>query len=199
MRRVVLHMAVSLDGYVEGPGRDLGWHMVDDELHEHFNEVHRPMSALLNGRVTYEMMAAFWPTADADPASTAAMVEFAALWRTIPKIVYSRTLERAEWASIRREVDPDEIRALKDEPGGDMSVGGPHLAAALIAHGLVDEVRAYVHPVVLGAGTPLFVSGARPNLRLIDTRRFGNGVVLLHYETATAVPRPADDARRTDG
>ncbi len=101
----------------------------------------------------------------------------------MPKIVYSRTLQHAEWnATIRREVDPEELRQLKQQPGGDMVVGGANLAATFARYGLIDEYRIYVQPVVLGAGHPLFPpSEARLPLRLVDTRRFGNGVVLLHY------------------
>src|SRR6478735_6629525 len=97
MRKIILAMQVSLDGFFEGPDRDLSWHMVDDELHRHFNEQLAAMSAFLDGRVTYELMAGFWPTADADPALSAPMAEFAQIWRDMPKIVYSRTLDKAGW------------------------------------------------------------------------------------------------------
>ena len=97
MRKVILTMSVSLDGFIEGPNREIDWHMVDDELHSHFNEWLAAMGAFLSGRVTYELMAEFWPTADADPSSTGPMVEFARIWRDMPKIVYSKTLQRADW------------------------------------------------------------------------------------------------------
>jgi dihydrofolate reductase len=186
MRKIVAMMSISLDGYFEGPDRELDWHMVDDELHTHFNEELAAMSAFLDGRVTYELMAGFWPTADQDPASTAPMVEFARIWRDMPKIVFSRTLERAEWnTTIRREVRPDEIRELKEQPGGDMALGGAELAAAFREHDLIDEYRLYVHPVLLGRGKPLFpVEEQRQTLRLAGTRTFGNGVVQLRYERA---------------
>ena len=90
-------MSVSLDGYIEGPNRQIDWHLVDDELHHHFNEQLRGMGAFLDGRVTYELMAAFWPTADTNPSSTKPMIEFARIWRDMPKIVYSKTLQRAGW------------------------------------------------------------------------------------------------------
>ena len=142
------------------------------------------MGAFLDGRVTYELMAGFWPTADADPASTGPVAEFARIWREIPKIVYSRTLEAAGWnTTIVREVVPDEVMALKALPGGDMVLGGAELAAAFLRHDLIDEHRLYVHPVVLGRGRPLFPqSDARVGLRLAGTRTFGSGVVLLRYE-----------------
>jgi dihydrofolate reductase len=176
-------MSVSLDGFIEGPNRELDWHMVDDELHSHFNEQLSAMGAFLSGRVTYELMAGFWPTADADPSSTGPMVEFARIWRDTPKIVFSRTLERADWnTTVVRDVVPEEIMELKAQPGGDLVVGGADLAAAFMRHGLIDEYRLYVHPVVIGRGKPLFQpSEVKTELRLAETRTFGNGVVLLRY------------------
>src|SRR5919204_3645673 len=124
MRKVILMLSVSLDGFMEGPNRELDWQIVDDELHTHFNEVLREMGAFLNGRVTYELMAGFWPTADTDPSSTRPMVEFAGIWRDMPKYVFSRTLERADWnAREVREVVPEEIHKLKAQPGGDLVLG----------------------------------------------------------------------------
>jgi dihydrofolate reductase len=176
-------MSVSLDGFMEGPGRDISWHAVDDEVHTHFNEVLGAMSAFLDGRVTYEGMAEFWPTADADPDTPAPMAEFARIWREMPKFVYSRTLERADWnTTVVRAVVPEEVRALQAQPGGDMAVGGAELAATFLAHDLVDEFRLYVNPVVLGRGRRLFPEADSPRqLELVETRVFGNGVVLLHH------------------
>jgi dihydrofolate reductase len=176
-------LSVSLGGFFEGPNRELDWQLVDDEVHGHFNDVLRHMSAFLSGRVTYELMAGFWPTADEDPASTPPMVEFAGIWRDEPKIVYSKTLDHADWNTmIVRDVVPDEVRALKAQPGADMALGGADLAAEFMRHDLIDEYRLYVHPVLLGEGKPLFRgSDARQDLRLVETRTFGNGVVLLHH------------------
>src|SRR5207247_1712555 len=104
-------LSVSLDGFFEGPNRELDWQIVDDELHRYFNYVLRGTGAFLSGRVTYELMAGFWPTADEDPVSTPPMVEFAGIWREKPKIVYSKTLDHADWnTTIVREVVPDEVR-----------------------------------------------------------------------------------------
>ncbi|MFF2995844.1 dihydrofolate reductase family protein [Streptomyces sp. NPDC057950] len=188
MRKIVLMMSVSLDGYIEGPHREIDWHRVDAELHRHFNEEISRFGALLDGRVTHELMAAYWPTADQDPASTPTEAEFAGIWRDIPKIVYSRTLERADWnTTVVRDVVPEEVRALKEQPGGDLGLGGADLAAAFLRHDLVDEFRIYVHPVLIGAGKPLFPqTDALTALRLTETRTFGNGVVLLRYERVPA-------------
>src|SRR5713101_1030954 len=121
MRKIILMMSVSLDGFIEGPNRELDWHRVDDELHGHFNEQLSAMGAFLSGRVTYELMAGFWPTADTDPSSTRPMVEFARIWRDMPKIVFSRTLERADWnTTVVRDVVADQIMELKAQPGGDL-------------------------------------------------------------------------------
>jgi dihydrofolate reductase len=188
MRKIILVMSVSVDGFIEGPERQIDWHLVDDELHSHFNEQLRTMGGFLSGRVTYELMAGFWPTADSDPASTPPMVEFAGIWRDTPKIVYSRTLERADWnTTIAREVTVEEVMALKAQPGADLALGGADLAAAFRRHDLIDEYRLYVHPVLVGRGKPLFQeSDAMTGLLLVGTRTFGNGVVLLRYLRAGA-------------
>ena len=177
-------MSVSLDGFFEGPDRELDWQLIDDELHSHFNEELAAMGAFLDGRVTYELMAEYWPTADRDPSSTAPVVEFARIWRDMPKIVFSKTLERADWNTVVvRDVVAEEIMELKALPGGDMVIGGANLAATFMRLDLIDELRLYVHPVIIGRGRPLFERfDAQIDLRLADTRTFGNGVVLLRYE-----------------
>jgi dihydrofolate reductase len=179
-------MSVSLDGFFEGPNRELDWHMVDDELHSHFNEQLSAMSAFLHGRVTYELMAGYWPTADTDPSSTGPVVEFARIWRDMPKIVFSRTMKRADWnATVRRDVVAEEIMELKAQPGGDLVLGGADLAATFIRLGLIDEYKIYVHPVVIGQGKPMFQrSDSKIYLGLAETYTFGNGVVLLRYQRA---------------
>jgi dihydrofolate reductase len=184
MSRIVLVTSISVDGYIEGPDRDISWHRVDEEVHQHFNDVLGSMGGFIEGRVTYELMESVWPTADQDPDAPPEMKEFAGIWRRTPKIVYSRTLEQAgPNATIVREVDADGVRALKARSHGDLVLGGARLAAEFHRLDLVDEFRIYVHPVLVGDGTPHFARGAelRP-LRLIETRTFGNGVVLLRHE-----------------
>jgi dihydrofolate reductase len=192
MRKLIWMMSVSVDGYMEGPDRELDWHMVDDELHRHFNEELGAMGAFLDGRVSYELMAGYWPTADQDPSSTEPVVEFARIWRDMPKFVYSRTLERAGWnATVVRDVVPEEVMELKAQPGGDLVLGGADLAAAFMHHDLIDEYRIYVHPIIIGQGKPMFrPSDAKLSLMLAETRTFGNGVVLLRYQRPDA-PRDA--------
>lgn len=188
MNRVVSSISVSLDGFFEGPDRDIDWHFVDEELHQHFNDVFRAAGAFLEGRVTYELMEEFWPTADQDPANAGPMAEFAGIWRDMPKYVYSRTLESAgPGATLVREVVPGEVRALRDAAAGDLVVGGAGLVETFRRLDLVDEYRVYVHPVLVGRGRPFFrEADGRQGLRLVETRTFGNGVVLLRYETVRA-------------
>lgn len=187
MRKIILAFQVSLDGFMEGLHGDIGWHQVDEELHAHFNDQLRTMGAFLDGRVTYELMAGFWPTADQDPASPPAVAEFARIWRDMPKIVYSRTLERADWnTTVVHDVVGADVMALKSQPGGDLALGGADLADSFRRLGLIDEYWVYVHPVLLGRGTPLFkpADGQTP-LSLVETKTFGNGVVLLRYAATT--------------
>ncbi len=195
MRKIVWTMSVSVDGYMEGPNHDISWHKVDEEVHQHMNDWIGAASLLLEGRVTYELMADFWPTADMDPDAPPTMAEFAELWRSIPKIVYSRTLQRAEWnATIARNVVPAEILALKAQAGGPVVLGGSKLGSEFARHDLIDEYRLYVHPVVIGRGTPaLTPSNAHVPLNLAEIQRFGSGVVLLRYEAHHGTGRTAAD------
>lgn len=184
MGRLTYSMSISLDGFVDTPAHSLDWVRVDEELHGVFNDEARAMDAFLYGRRMYQLMTAFWPTAGEAPDSTPAMRAFAAIWRDTPKVVFSRTLAGVAWNS--RLVTGDavaEVRRLKAE-GLRMDVGGPTIAAPLLQAGLVDEIHLFVHPVLLGAGTPFFPPlTERVGLRLRDTRTFASGVVLLAYES----------------
>jgi dihydrofolate reductase len=183
MRKLIVMMSISLDGFFAGPNRELDWQLISDELHTYFNQQLAKMSAFLDGRITYELMVEYWPTADHDPAVPAPVAEFAGIWRDMPKIVYSKTLEKADWnTTVVRDVVPEEILKLKEQPGGDMVVGGADLAATFERYGLIDEYWLYVHPIVIGEGKRLFPSEAKLDLRLIETKSFGNGVVLLRYQ-----------------
>jgi dihydrofolate reductase len=183
MPDIVLFAGISLDGYIEGPNQEIDWHLVDDEVHRYFNEVLGSMAGFLSGRVTHQLMAEFWPTADEDPSSPEVMKEFARIWRDMPKIVYSRTLTHADWnTTIVREVVPEEVAELKRRADGDLVLGGADLAAAFLRHGLVDQFHLSVHPVTIGRGKPLFPeSDQRTRARLMESRTFGNGVVVLRY------------------
>ena len=191
MRKIIWMISVSVDGYMEGPNREIDWHMVDDELFRHLNgRLAGAPADSSKGGVTYELMAQFWPTADQGPAATPTVVEFAQIWRDMPKVVYSHTLERADWkATVVHDVVPAEVLALKAQPGGDLVLGGSDLGAEFARHDLIDEYRLYVHPMVIGRGTPMLrPSDAKVPLRLIETRTFGNGVVMLRYERSPLGP-----------
>jgi dihydrofolate reductase len=185
MGRLIYSLNVSLDGFIETPDHSLDWTVVDDELHTWFNDRARGLAASLYGRRLYELMSAYWPTAEDDPAATEPMREFARLWLSIPKIVFSSTLTSVDWNSRLVHGDVGEqLARLRSEFDGDFEVGGPTLAAAFIRRGLVDEYQLLVHPVILGSGTPFFPPLDAPlRLRLTDTRTFSSGVTYLGYAT----------------
>ncbi len=184
MRRIVLFMSISVDGFMAGVDGDLSWHLVDDEVHRHFNEVLAGMSAFLDGRVTYELMADFWPTADedpdAEPAGGRVRPDLAghAQGRVLPH-PRERRLEhpRSCGRSTRRRSAPG-----ARSPAATWWSGAPTWRGRSWPQGLVDELRLYVHPVLVGRGKRLFQDAdAALDFGLVQTRAFGNGVVLLHY------------------
>lgn len=184
MRKVYLFMMVSLDGYFEGPNHDLGWHKVDEEFNGFALKQLDETGMLLFGRRTYELMAGYWPT---DPAKTDDPL-VAERMNGIQKIVASRTLGSVGWensALIKGDV-AQEISRLKGAPGKDIGIFGSNaLCVSLMREGLVDEFRIMVNPVAIGAGTPLFkgIEG-KFGLKLIKTKKFKSGNMLLSYEPA---------------
>ncbi|MFI5227269.1 MAG: dihydrofolate reductase family protein [Candidatus Limnocylindrales bacterium] len=185
MGKLIYLLNVSLDGFVETLDHRLDWTVVDEELHSWFNDQTRGLDATLYGRRLYEVMAAYWPTAEADPAATETELGFARLWLAMPKIVFSTTLDSVDWNSRLVAGDAGErLAELRSEFPGDLGVGGPTLAAQFIDRRLIDEYRLVVHPVILGSGTPFFPGLRRPvGLRLVETRAFRSGVVYLRYGT----------------
>ena len=183
MRKVIYDMMVSLDGFIEGPNRALDWPIIDEELHQFVNDQQSEIDTYLYGRRLYEIMVDYWPTADMNPSAPRFEVEFARIWKRMPKIVFSRTLEQVEWNSrLVRDNVAEEVAKLKAQPGKNLSLGGAGLAASFVPLGLIDEYEMFVHPVVLGGGTPYLPGLARSiNLRLVETRTFGSGVVFLRY------------------
>lgn len=181
--RVRYAMNVSLDGFVADAAGGLDWGLIDDELHQWFNDRARTLAGSLYGRRLYEVMTAYWPTGEDDPQSTDVMREFARIWNATPRFVFSTTLEGVEHNSrlVRgdvREVLPDVRRELD----GDLEVGGPDLASQFLRHGLVDDVELVVHPVVLGGGLRFWPSLEAPlAYRLQEVKRFASGVVALSY------------------
>jgi dihydrofolate reductase len=184
MRKVIYSMLVSLDGFIEGPNRELDWHLIDEELHQYINDQQAGVGAYLYGRRMYENMTAYWPTADRDASSPGFVVEFAHIWKAMPKIVFSKTLEKVEWNSrLVRENIAEEVTRLKAQPGKDLAVSGANLAATFMKLGLIDEYQLFVQPIVLGSGTPFFPAlEDRINLKLVETHIFSSGVILLRYQ-----------------
>ena len=186
MRKVIYCLNVSLDGFIEDSNGSLDWSNPDEELHRFFNEQEREFDFQLYGRRIYENMAAHWTTAHTNPSAPAHEIEYARIWQSIPKIVFSKTLQQVgENARLVSDNIAEEVSALKAQSGKDMVVCCAGLAASFMRLDLIDEYRPVVHPVVLGGGKPMFPALDKIiSLRLIETRRFGNRVVLLRYQRA---------------
>ena len=181
MAKLIYTAIASLDGYIEDQDGNFDWAAPDEEVHAFVNDLERPVGTYLLGRRMYDVMSA-WETLD-DPEPV--MQDFARIWRSADKIVYSRTLDAVTTAKTRleRDFDPVAVRQLKAQASSDLGIGGPELAAQALAAGLVDECHLLLTPIVVGGGKPAFPSGLRLRLELLDERRFGNGVVHLHYRT----------------
>ena len=178
MARLIMWNMMTLDGMVEGPGRDISWHedVWGKELEQLSTEQLNAAGGLLFGRVTYEMMANYWTTATG---------EIADFMNAMPKYVFSRTQTKSDWNNTQMfGADlPGTVARLKRENAKDIFLfGSADLAASLIPHGLIDEFRIGLNPVLLGGGTPLFKPGARVKLKLLDSRTHSTGVVILRYE-----------------
>jgi dihydrofolate reductase len=182
MRKIILFNMVSLDGFFEGPNREIDWHNVDEEFNKYSVDQTRSAGGLLFGRVTYELMASYWPT----PEASSNDPQIAEIMNTIPKIVFSTTLNQADWNNTRlvKEDAASEVSKLKQETGKDLYIfGSLNLSETLIRHSLIDEFRIMVNPVVIGRGRSLFPKiQDRLGLKLLDTRQFRSGNVLLAYQ-----------------
>jgi dihydrofolate reductase len=190
MRKVIYGMFVSLDGFIEGPNRELDWHIIDEELHRFVNDQQGAIDTSLYGRRMYEVMS-YWETADKNLSSPEYELEFARIWKNMPKVVFSKTLQQVQGnARLVREDIAAEIAKLKAQPGKDLEVGGANIASTFMQLGLIDEYRLFVHPVILGSGTPMFpTSNDTINLRLVETRTFSSGVVYLRYQPDRKEPK----------
>lgn len=184
MGKLIFSMMVSLDGFIETDNQDLDWVIIDEELHRYVNDQVRSMGAFLYGRRVYETMVDYWPTADSNPSAPDYEVDFARIWQSMPKIVFSRTLDEvAAGHRLVKENVVEEVAKLKAQPGKDLGLGGADLAATFRRHDLIDEYQLFVHPVFVGKGKRLFKDfDEQVELKLVDTRRFGSGVVFLHYK-----------------
>lgn len=181
MRKVVYWVHTSVDGFIAGPNGEFDWPAMGPELSAWSDSINDRVDTFMYGRVVWELMAGYWPTAD-QISDHPHDLTFAKVWRETPKIVFSRTLTEAGWgARVATDVEA-EVRALKAQPGKDLLLtGGAGLAATLGAADLIDEYQVVVHPVVLGGGKRLFPLSERFDLKLTETRTFDGRAVLLNY------------------
>ncbi len=183
MGKIIYAMSVSLDGFVSSANGDLSWANPDAELHRYFNEQEQSLDTFIYGRRMYDDMTAYWPTADQNPSAPQPEIEYTRIWKAKPKIVFSHTLTEAGWnARLVKGDVAEQMRQLKARPGVSMSVSGPNLAGQFLQLGLIDECRLYVYPVILGGGKAMFPNLDKPvKLKLVETRLFESGVMLLRY------------------
>jgi dihydrofolate reductase len=184
MAKLIYSAIASLDGYIADEEGNFDWAAPDKEVHAFVNDLERSVGTYLYGRRMYETMV-FWETAHTLADQSPVMQDFAEIWQAADKIVYSKTLETVSSAKTRieRDFDPDAVRELKASAEGDLTVGGPGLAAEAIRAGLVDEYQLFVTPILVGGGTQALPDGVRVKLELLEERRFRNGTVYLHYRT----------------
>jgi len=184
MRKIIFQTLTSVDGYFEGPGREIDWHNVDTEFNQFARDFLNNVDILLFGRVTYQLMADYWPTDNAlkdDPVIAAKM-------NSIKKIVVSKTLQKAEWNNtvlIKENVE-EKIRKLKALPGKSIAIfGSSDLAVSLMKNNLVDEFRIFINPLILGRGKTVFKGlKERYKLKLLNSKTFTSGNVILYYAPA---------------
>ena len=183
MAKLIYSAITSLDGYIADENGTFDWAQPDEEVHTFVNDLERSAGTYLYGRRMYETMVSWEtvPVADQPPP----IRDFAEIWQAANKIVYSTSLETVSSARTRieRDFDPEAVRQMKTLAGRDITVGGSSLAAQVIQAGLVDEYHLIVSPIVVGGGKPSLPKHVRLSLELVDERRFGNGMVHLHYRT----------------
>jgi dihydrofolate reductase len=187
MAKLIYSAIASLDGYIEDAKGNFDWAEPDEEVHTFVNDLERLVGTYLYGRRMYETMV-YWETAHTLPDQPSFVRDFAEIWQSADKIVYSRSLGKVSSAKTRieRDFDPESIRRLKSGAERDITVGGPDLAAQAIAPGLVDEYHLLLAPIIVGDGKPVLPDNVRVQLEMLDERRFGNGVVFLRYRSTSA-------------
>ncbi|MEW6035085.1 MAG: dihydrofolate reductase family protein [Candidatus Micrarchaeota archaeon] len=185
MRKVYLFMMVSLDGFFEGKGHDLGWHNVDGEFNEFAIKQLKETDTILLGRKTYQLFEDFWPAAEKDPATARDDLQVAGILGDTQKLVFSTTLSSVDWRNttlVKKDAEKI-VSQLKRQAGKDIAIfGSNNLCVSLVKAGLVDEFRIMVNPVAIGGGTRLLKGlGNTLGLELLKTRTFRSGNVLLYY------------------
>lgn len=187
MRKLVLFMHVSLDGFAADLNHGLDFLSYDKELQQYAAELVKTVGSPVYGRTTYQLMESYWPTVLKNPNADKHALEHARWVEDIPKIVFSRTLNEVSWNNSRIIKDNivEEVNHLKHQPGKDLVIfGSPGLAANLLNLGLIDEYKLTVHPIILGSGISMFTNNSTKNkLKLLDSRTLGSGVLTVHYST----------------
>ncbi|MCW3116413.1 MAG: dihydrofolate reductase [Chitinophagaceae bacterium] len=178
---------MTLDGFCDHTAMT-----ADDEIHQHYNELLSNADTLIYGRVTYQLMESYWPSIVKDPTGNKPTDEFGVLIDNISKIVFSRTLKNVDWknTTLKKEIIKEEILELKQQARKNILVGSPSLITALAQLDLIDEYQLGVQPIVLGSGLPLFKNiKNRIDLKLLQTKTFGCGAIILYYEPAKKTHR----------
>ena len=184
MAKLIYSAITSLDGYIADEDGNFDWAAPDEEVHAFVNDLERRIGTYLYGRRMYDVMR-YWETAPTIGDQAAVAKDYAKIWQAADKVVYSRTLNSASTSRTRIEKDFDTaaVRRMKAAASGDLSVGGPELAAQAIKDGLVDEIHLFLVPILVGGGTRALPDHVRVKLQLLDERRFADGVVYLQYRT----------------
>jgi len=188
LRKIIVSMRVTLDGFIAGPHGEMDWmeEFLDEALANYESELQKTVDTTLFGRVTYEGFESYWPKVALDPASPKGLVEYANQLNAMRKIVFSKTLSRVEWNNsiLVKEIVPEEIIKMKQEPGRDMVIhGSASIVRTLTNLGLIDQYQLLVFPVVLGSGKPLFQDILhKVKLSLVNTKTHPSGVVVLTYQ-----------------
>jgi len=187
MRKIVVFMHVSLDGFVAGSDGGMDWIHVDDEIFDYAGDRTNHADTALYGRVTFDMMEGYWPTAGNSPTASKHDIEHSSWYNKVSKVVLSKSLKGQTRKNVRIVSDnvDQQIKEIKQAPGSEIIIfGSPSACHSLMKHGLIDEYWLFVNPVLLGEGIPLFKNiGSRTSLKLLKTKQFTSGVVLLHYTT----------------
>jgi dihydrofolate reductase len=189
MRKVISFMHISLDGFVTGPKGEMNWIHVDDEIFSYGEKFIKQADMALYGRVTYQMMEGYWPTAADQPNASRHDIEHARWYSRVDKVVLSKTM-KSDSPQVKVIADnlTEEVNRIKNKKGGDIIIfGSPSASHSLMEKNLIDEYWLFINPILIGNGTPLFKIKERENLKLIESNIFSSGVVGLHYKLIEAV------------
>ena len=200
MRQVILQIDITLDGFIAGPNGEMGWVKADEEMNQDANELLSTADTILLGRLAYQLFADYWPFADTNATSTESKIAYQLNHAT--KVVFSRTLDKVEWgkwnnARLVKGNIAGVLSEMKAQAGKNLVLyAGADIVSTFMQLGLVDEYRLRVHPIVLGSGKPLFKDiKDRRNLKLLTTKSYKNGAILLDYQPVKKITRQDDGSR----